>query len=403
MWYFSCAALWVAGLTSLGCARHETPVAFDAGARDASAHDLDGSEPDASSPVSDAAAAHSTLARGTCGVLQQFTLPDPIESIYRAPRGFIARQYDSDGAWFTWLALSEAGEHAVHFRKANPHSSTIALLPMGPDPFNGTAVLVYWGELASSGMRSVWAEAIDSANPHPLGEGFARGTMAQAHAVSFDGRRAVHATGHIATDVPHAFLFAADGALVGVPVSLFDALHAATFECLSAHPTDTAAAVSVTDRSLELATWRLFEFSADGTVLRTVSLDATRFAGCPVVQRARGGFVIGIGTLDGVSLVYALNHSAEPELYARVTFSDAASLHAVVELPDGSIALLQRNAAGSTRMDRIDADGSLTSPSGELPAIGEVIPAEAGRVFALGPIDVNNAPRTLYELGCGAQ
>jgi hypothetical protein len=95
--------------------------------------------------------------------------------------------------------------------------------------------------------------------------------------------------------------------------------------------------------------------------------------------------------------------SGASELYARVTFADEASLFAIAELPDGSIVLLQRNVAGGTQINRVAADGSLTTPSGELPAIGEVIAAEAGRVFALGPINADNEPRTLYEFGCSAQ
>ena len=417
--YSYCVALWTAAFTSVGCEHRESsvPATVDAGARDldaserdassrgtdAGARDLDASERDASPRGTDAATALPVLAVGTCGVLRQFALPEPIESIDRAPRGFVARQYDSDLGWFTWLAISEDGERETHFRKSNPLPSAIAVLPMGIDPFNGNAVIVYWGDLASSGMRSVWAESIDRASPHQLGEAFSRGTMAQARAISFDGRRAVHVTGHIATDVPHAFLIDTDGALVGAPVSLLEASHPASFDCLAAHATETAAALSVTDESLELTTWRLIELSSDGAVLHTSSLDATRFAGCPQVQRSRDGFVVGIRTPDGIIVVYKIKHLGDPELYARVTFSAQSNLLAIAELTDGSLVLVQRDAARSTQIHRIAADGSLTKPAGELPAIGEVVAAESGRVFALGPIDASNQPRTLYELGCAAQ
>ena len=75
-------------------------------------------------------------------------------------------------------------------------------------------------------------------------------------------------TNHAATARAHAFLVDSDGAAVGKSASLGAPELSPNFDCLTAIPTEHAAAFSLLDQSAGKLVWRLAELSAAGKLLR---------------------------------------------------------------------------------------------------------------------------------------
>lgn len=106
------------------------------------------------------------------------------------------------------------------------------------------------------------------------------------------------------TSFPQSRSVSASSLQIGVrPPSL--ASFTRLFDCLAAHPTAGAAAVSVTDDSSDPPRWRFYELSASGTLQAKLELDASEAQVCPLVQREVDGVSVALPSQSGVEVYRA--------------------------------------------------------------------------------------------------
>ncbi len=348
----------------------------------------------------------ATLPRGTCGVLRRITVPRHLYNAVRVPHAFAVVDESVRVGSPAWRVVSDDGAHQAAFTSMTMQRSTIALLPIGADPFEGSAVLLSWAERSTDGMNQLTTEVVhDAAQPGTaqiVGAAFERGTSVQANAVSLDGTRAVFLSGHVATDDPHGFLLDAAGARVGDVVSLIDTGNHPNFDCLAATATEHGGAISVTTTTD--STWQLVELAADGGVVQRVTMDATEIAGCPQVQLSREGLMVVVRELAGRAKAYTARDGALLPIDVGITLLRPEWLPWVGELEPGRWLVMQADMDGDTQIGQRAPDGSFQLIAGDLPELRGVIPSEPGRLFAIEAVDEMVPDHSdILELGCAPE
>ena len=352
----------------------------------------------------------ATLPPGTCGVLRRITVSEPFERAVRVPGAFVVGDANlSAEPMLTWRAVADDGARQSAFSAATTQGGRLALLPLGTDPFAGSAVQLSWGGDApqpssQSGISSEVVRAgMEPSAQQVVGAGFRRGTSVPTSAVSFDGARAVFAIGHVAVDDPHAFLIDASGARMGDAVKLTDTGNSPLFDCLTATSTLHAGAVSMTDRNASGAeTWNLIELAADGSIAQRVTMDATELAGCPQVQLGRDGLTITMRDTRGGHRAYTARDGSLVPIEIRLALLQPESLPLWMgELTAGRWLVLQSDVDGTPRMAQRVANGAIELVPGELPKLRALIASEPGRLFAVAATDdLLPDHRDILELGC---
>jgi hypothetical protein len=331
---------------------------------------------------------------GGCGVVRTIELPSN-DKVVRVPGGFVVGPAPTLGEAInrvSWLAISEDGRRRKQQTGGSSEQLSLALLPMGNDPFAGRAVNV----TRSGGDDRVAAESIAEGSigvPHDVGAAFFRGTIQKTAAVSLDGLRAVYVTGHVAVDNPHAFVIDEHGSRVGEVVTLSVHEHP-SFTCLQALPTAHGAVVSVVDTERSVPALRLIEVDAQATALQDITWDLTGTVGCPIVQLAEHGLWV---TVPAAANAFDLLSVEAGQVTVRES-GLALAPRWIGETDDGELLCLTPDESGKARIARKDPGNSWVFVAGELPNM-TVVAAEPGRLFGTS-WSATLATQQLYEIAC---
>lgn len=330
---------------------------------------------------------------GACGVVRRMEIPAERRTV-RAPGGFVVGPEPgplrADHA-IEWLAISDDGHRRVQFAGTQSPELSLAMLPIGPDPFAGDVLNLMRAESGSDGRVS--AERIPHGVPEPsqdIGSAFYRGSLQKAAAVSLDGRRMIYATGHVAVDKPHAFVIDERGTRVADPL-VMSGQASPLFSCLAVTPTEHGAVVSFIDSEQRVPAMRLVEIGPDAEVLQDVTVEVGGSPGCATVHLAQRGFWVSVpGVAPNTFDLLAIDAG-------QVAVRESGLSRApgwVGESPSGELLSL----IGS-RLSRKSPSNDWVDVPGELPDVGGVIASEPGRLFVTTPFGLG-ATAELLEIAC---
>jgi hypothetical protein len=336
---------------------------------------------DGASGGGDAGAAGNDGAEPGCSFSRTLTVEAhsfPVDRFVRTNWGFVAGAR-STGYQPNWLLLPESGadqrEVALEFTSTEV---VYAEVPLSASAAELKPIVLTAADGVGYETRlNAWPLGSGTPAARDVGAFYARGTVTVVSTASFDGSRGLVASAHPATFGPHALLLDARGNRVGDELVLEPLL----INCLTALPTEHAAAFSFVDRSGTDQILRIFEFDSTGSVTEKPTLPVPS-SDCPVVQIDRVGFIVGMIDNDQRFQAYALADSALPLFSEPPSLDDLGSTGQprwLSRASDGSVLLLTRHDT-DVRVAAIRQDGAITWVSGDTP-FGNLIPSRPGELF----------------------
>jgi hypothetical protein len=360
---------------------------------------------DAATGVADASVDAAVVAPGTCAVVgaTRIELPSNLESyptIRRLLGGFVlsaSGRCRESGGDFLFSFTPGAASSQLSVPPSIDHA--LCSVPVADDSSHPAVLVTAWRGRPMALLDELIATAWRGTPPiagmtHTIGEAYFRGTAEHDGAPSFDGKRAVITSGHVAVDVPDAFMVGLDGKRVGDAASLGFGAASPTFGCLAVTPTEHGAAVSALDHEGD-EVFRVVELGADGAVVQTIAQPAAGGNGCPLVVSSPTGLLVALPragqSYQVVALsagqVHALPAPNAPTGTPRWLRTDG----------DGGLLWLESTETFPLRMLHVSMVGSTRVLSDDLGA-GGVLPGEAGRLFLTRAVEAGT--QRIDEIAC---